>query len=67
MDKVMLKMARDKYGSVRPPQSGVKRKSAEESLSCNLSILHDSHCNEEWVKKIKNLIRLTDGGIDLTL
>jgi hypothetical protein len=66
MDKLSLKMARDKYGRIYL-QSKSKKKTAEEILSVSLSILHDSYRNEEWAIKIKNLIRLTDGGIDLSL
>lgn len=37
------------------------RKTAEESLSCNLSILHDAYRNEEWAKKLKDKIIKAEG------
>lgn len=66
MDKLSLKMARDKYGRTHRPSKN-KKKTAEEFFSAKLSILHDSYRNEEWVRKIRDLIRRSDGGIDLSL
>lgn len=66
-DRLILKKVRQKYRRFAPLQSRVARKSAEENLSCSLSILHDSHRDEEWAKRIKNLIRFGDEEIDLSL
>lgn len=56
MDRLTLKMARNKYGKIHlQPKS--KKITAEEVFSVSLSMLHDSHRNEEWVKKIRDLIR----------
>lgn len=37
------------------------RKTAEESLSCTLSVLHDAYRNEEWAKKLKDKIIKVEG------
>jgi len=56
MENITFKIARKKYGRISSLQPRIAKKNAEERLSCNLSIFHDVHRNEEWVKRIKSLV-----------
>jgi len=56
MKNITFRIARKKYGRIGFLQPRIMKKNTEERLSCNLSIFHDVHRNEEWVKRIKSLV-----------
>ena len=71
--KRLLKEIRKKYGEVKTIKRNKYRwpclssRYAEENIACGLSILHDPHCNQEWVRNIKEKIGFcsTGGCFDL--
>lgn len=61
MRRLDLKEARNKFGRIDPPKGKTsqyknQRKFSNTKYLCGLSFLHDTQRDEEWAKRIREII-----------